>query len=605
MKSRTLPASIAAVAILAAVFPLQRTSAQQPPVPAIAPRYHAPATQTSPAGIVGVTEQPFVGISLQDAVGMALLSNPNLAITAGNIRIARFNVVGAKGPFDLQLHLEPSSSFQVTPPLNVFFAGPGEIGKYQCLNFLGQPFTCYQEGPGNIIQHQSSFNGTFQGQSVNGTLYSIGIIRTRTYNNTLVNTFSTSYQSSLDLSVDQPLLRNLGMNAEKRNLKVTMINEDTTEAQALVGASDTIAQVEDSYWDLVAAWRAVAIDEDALKEAIAVQRSNVRLAARGAAPPVLAVEAQTQVARFQSNLYAALQYVSDLQNRLKSLIVTDPHDPIWNANLVPSSPVVELPSVGDLDAIVAEANQSRPEVRVAKNLRRQADLDHAYAKNQMLPQADFTATYQSNGFAGVLAPVPSFELEQCTTIGPTCPTPPPESIGKMGQATGNMWAWRYPAFNVALVFNVPIQNDAARGLLHQADEERTQAEVSLQGVDQRILTEARNALQVYESSLSRIYSARTSRESAESVYASELRKFRAGESTTYLVLQRQLDLAQARGRELQAQTDLNKAVVELQRVQGTILSANSVSLKTLGSRALATPSPTPSPMPSPSPAAKG
>jgi outer membrane protein TolC len=151
---------------------------------------------------------------------------------------------------------------------------------------------------------------------------------------------------------------------------------------------------------------------------------------------------------------------------------------------------------------------------------------------------------------------------------------------------------------------VPIQNDAARGLLHQADEERTQAEVSLQAVDQRILAEARNALQVYESSLSRIYSARTSRESAESVYASELRKYRAGESTTYLVLQRQLELAQARGRELQAQTDLNKAVVELQRVQGTILRANSVSLKTLGSRALATPSPTPSPMPSPGPTAK-
>jgi outer membrane protein TolC len=590
------------MAILAAVLPVQRTSAQQPPVPAIAPSYRAPATQPSPAGIVGVTEQPFVGISLQDAVGMALLSNPNLAITAGNVRIARFNVVGAKGPFDLQLHLEPSSSFQVTPPLNVFFAGPGEIGKYTCKSEFGQ-FTCYQEGPGNIIQHQSSFDGTFQGQSVNGTLYSIGIIRTRTYNNTIVNFFNPSYQSSLNLSVDQPLLRNFGMNAEKRNLKVTMIDEDTTEAQALVGASDTIAQVEDAYWDLVAAWRTVAIDEDALKEAIAVQRSNVRLAARGAAPPVLAVEAQTQVARFQSNLYASLQYVSDLQNHLKSLIVTDPHDPIWNANLVPSSPVVELPSVGDLNAIVAEANQSRPEVRVAKNLRRQADLDHAYARNQMLPQADFTATYQSNGFAGVLGPVPKFETESCAAI-PHCPTPPPESIGKMGQATGNMWAWRYPAFNVALIFNVPIQNDAARGLLHQADEERTQAEVSLQAVDQRILAEARNALQVYESSLSRIYSARTSRESAESVYASELRKYRAGESTTYLVLQRQLELAQARGRELQAQTDLNKAVVELQRVQGTILRANSVSLKTLGSRALATPSPTPSPMPSPGPTAK-
>ena len=57
------------------------------------------------------------------------------------------------------------------------------------------------------------------------------------------------------------------------------------------------------------------------------------------------------------------------------------------------------------------------------------------------------------------------------------------------------------------------------------------------------------------------------------------------------MLQRQVQLAAARGRELQAQTDLNKAVVELQRVDGTILEANGVNVKTLGSKALRPASP--------------
>jgi hypothetical protein len=56
-------------------------------------------------------------------------------------------------------------------------------------------------------------------------------------------------------------------------------------------------------------------------------------------------------------------------------------------------------------------------------------------------------------------------------------------------------------------------------------------------------------------------------------------------------LQRQVELAQARGAELEAQTDLNKAVVELQRVEGTILTDNGVNLKRLGSEALATTTP--------------
>jgi hypothetical protein len=44
------------------------------------------------------------------------------------------------------------------------------------------------------------------------------------------------------------------------------------------------------------------------------------------------------------------------------------------------------------------------------------------------------------------------------------------------------------------------------------------------------------------------------------------------------VLQRQTELLAARGRELQAQTDLNRAISEFQRSTGTTLSANNVSV---------------------------
>jgi HAE1 family hydrophobic/amphiphilic exporter-1 len=131
-----------------------------------------------------------------------------------------------------------------------------------------------------------------------------------------------------------------------------------------------------------------------------------------------------------------------------------------------------------------------------------------------------------------------------------------------------------------------LENSLARGLKRVAIQEQQQAAILQQGVNQRIGAEARNALQTYQSSLSRLYAATQSRQAAESVYASELRRFHNGASTTFLVLQRQVELAQARGRELRAQTDLNKAVVELQRVDGTILTDNGVNLQTLGSKAL-------------------
>ena len=106
------------------------------------------------------------------------------------------------------------------------------------------------------------------GQTVNGLQWGAGITQTRTYNNVIINSFNPYYQATLNLSVTQPLLKNAGMNAIKHQLKLAMIGADSDEAQALVDASTTIAQVEDAYWDLVAAWRNVAIQEDALNEAV-------------------------------------------------------------------------------------------------------------------------------------------------------------------------------------------------------------------------------------------------------------------------------------------------------------------------------------------------
>ena len=607
MKRRAIPAIVAIAAVALAALPVQRTSAQLddslprraaiptslpspqfPIVPSVAPGYRAPQVVPSAAQIVGVTQQPFVGISLQDAIAMALLKNPNLAVSASNIRIARYTIVEVKGAYDVQLQLKPSSSFSVQPPQNAFVAGPGQVGRYTPAPG-STPGVSYTTGPGDIIEHQSAFQYGVGGQTENGMTYQAGIQQSRTYNNTIFNAYNPYYLATLNLAVTQPLLKNAGMNATKRQLKLAFVNADATAAQALVDASNAISQVEDAYWNLVAAWRNVAIQEEALKEAVAQQRSNVRLARRGAAAPVDAIESQTQVSNFANDVFSALQTVSQLQVQLKSLVVADPGDPIWIANLVPSTSVQQLPLAGDLAQIISEARQNRPEVRQAEDKRLAADIDRVFAANQSLPQADVQVQYLSNGFAGILAPVPAFLLNECFQVSrvTTCPTPPPNTQGAMPWAYHNMWAGYFPTFNTALVVSYPIQGHLARGMRGVASEEEAQAKLLMQGVEERIGAEARNALQSYQTALAKLNAARKSREAAEAVYASEVRQFHRGESTTFLVLQRQVQLAEARGLELRAQTQLNESIVELQRVDGTILTTNGVDLQRLGTQTLA------------------
>lgn len=103
---------------------------------------------------------------------------------------------------------------------------------------------------------------------------------------------------------------------------------------------------------------------------------------------------------------------------------------------------------------------------------------------------------------------------------------------------------------------------------------------------EQIATQARNALQSFKSAQDRLASASAARQTAAQVLASELRRYRNGASTTFLVLQRQVELANDQSLELQAQTDLNKAVVSLEQVTGTILSSNNVNVNTVGEGAL-------------------
>ncbi len=621
---RTFSFALAALALVAGVFSCSMASAQDaatlpskatiptavppvlPVVPSVAPGYTAPHVAPSAARIVGVTQQPFVGITLQDAVGMALLKNPNLAVSASNVRVARYQVVEAKAPFDLRFQVEPSSSFSVQPPENVFFAGPGTVTVVPSPGplFSGIPAP---PGPtsepdvhnaGNIVQHQSGFQYGLSGETENGTQYNAGIQQMRTYNNITFNAYNPYYNANLNVGVTQPLLKNLGMNADKRQLKLALVNADNNAEQSLVDASNTISQVENAYWDLVAAWRNVAIQEDALKTAVAQQASNIRLAKRGAVAPIDAVESATQVANFQDDVFSALQNVSQLQNELKGLIVTNAADPIWYANLMPTSPVSELPATSDLTTLIAVAEKNRPEVQQAIDKQNQAAIDGAYAKNQELPQADVQAQYQSNGFAGLPLALPGLLGQlSCSTSLSTgltyCPSVPGQSKGTMPYAYHNLWAATYPTFNINLTVSYPLQNDLAHGLKGIASEEQRQADVLAAGTASRIGYEARNALQSYQSALSRLSAARTGRESAEQVFASEQRRFKNGMSTTFLVLQRQVEFEQARGRELAAQTALNKSVVELQRVEGVIISQNGVNPKTMGSQALGASSPQP------------
>jgi HAE1 family hydrophobic/amphiphilic exporter-1 len=127
--------------------------------------------------------------------------------------------------------------------------------------------------------------------------------------------------------------------------------------------------------------------------------------------------------------------------------------------------------------------------------------------------------------------------------------------------------------------NLPFRNSTAKAQYGRTlvDEERIRTQ--REQLEQLIQVDVRNALQQVKTAESRLRAAASARSASEQQYASEQRKLDAGQSTVFLVLERQTQLATARGNELRAQTELNKAIAELQRATGNALEQNRVEIR--------------------------
>ena len=560
-----------------------------PAVPAIEPTFRASDVPLPPGGVAGVDE-PFVGLSVDDAVNMALLRNTDLAIAQSNRRIAGFQVVAVQGAYDVRFQVQPSYQVGVSPPTSPFNTGPAG---------------------GPITQVTAGAMAGFAGNTTSGGNYRLSTSAQRIDNNNIYDGYNPYYLTSIGFQFTQPLARNRDIDDTRRQLAIARIGRDLSTDTALLTASNTVDNVLNAYYNLIAAWKNVAIQEDALRQAKAQEESNSRLVRRGAAAPVDVAESDAQVQEFQSSVYSAIANVSSLQNQLKALVLANPADPLWTANLVPISPITTIrpePAVNDL---VVAALKNRPEVAQLRENIREETVNVAYAKNQTLPQIDLNAGVTEDGFAGApanLANAPLFGVlgqtitdintlvARANAADPSMPLLPingallspkfyPGTIGTIDQSYASALRGDYPQYSISATLSLPLRNRTAEADYAIEKERRRVLQSQEVALIERLQTEARNGIQDYRSARTRLSAATAQRQAAETVAASELRKFKAGASTTFLVLQRQVALANARGSELQAQTDLERALVELDRVSGNILSANHIDASTIGSGA--------------------
>ena len=495
---------------------------------------------------VGVDVENQLPITLQDAVEMALKNSNDIEASRKSVRISDFALRAAKGVYDPVFNSQTYYESRTTPTASTIGgAVNGKVTQKSMYNDFGL----------------SGFS-PFQGGS-----YSTTFNQARTTTSNRNTTLNPQFPTNLLATYTQPLWRNRTIDANRRNILIAGRNVNLSESQLRQEAITIITNVEQAYWDLYYALRNLQVQIDTLKQAREQYESNRRQAEKGVLAPIDIVQAEAQVYTFEQNVYAAQQSVTNAENVLKPMILPNRTDPDWNRPLMPTTPAeVDVPRLS-VEVATAEAVKNRPELEQIGINEEINKIDQRYFRNLTKPQIDLFGSYTGAGLAGTPNPLSSGFANVPQILN-----------GGYFTSLKNLFAQDFPTYRVGVTISFPLRNRTAKANLGSSIMRGAQLENQRLQQEENIESDVRNALQSLRSAEYALTAATAARESAEQLYASEERQFRGGLTTYYLVLQRQTELSAARGREIQARTNLNKAISTFNRSIGRTLATHNVEV---------------------------
>ena len=544
-------------------------------VPSVAPGYESEDRNLPDLGRVGVDLMEQKPLSLKEAISLALENNKDIEVTRENVRIAEFDFQSANGFYEPKFTGQTYYERATIP--NISFFAPN-IDKVTTSSIVGNA---------GLKAYIPKF----------GTIFDATLNNQRVGSDNPVSIISPQSNTGLTFSVTQPLLKGRRFDSQRRIIEIAKRNLSLTDTQFRQRSIETIATVQRAYWDLTYSLRNLQVQRDGVKDAKDQLEHNKRLVDEGQLAPIDVVAADTQVANLELAVYDALEVVNRAENTLKNLIAQDKNDSLWAESIVPTDSVeLDAPRTTLPEALTL-ALANRPEIEINDAQRDINELDQRFYRDQTKPQVDLVASYTTSGVGGSVNP--SFTNPLIRPCNSQTQTPADyqaclaqqqaaaaaqqtllNNVGGAGTTFTDILANKYPTIRVGVQFNLPLfGNKTAKANLGKSLVEGERIKTQREQVEQNIQLEVRNALQALRTAEARLRTSAIARENSEKQYESEQRKLDAGQSDVYKVLDRQTALVNARSIELRAQTELNKAIADLQRATGNSLKANDVEAR--------------------------
>ena len=368
------------------------------------------------------------------------------------------------------------------------------------------------------------------------------------------------------------------MAQNNRTLRIAKNNVKAADYVFRQQLINSVANVVQLYWTLVAANSTVNVNQQAVAVAQKLYEDNQKQVDIGTLAPIEVVRAEAQLATAQQALVAAQSAVLQLEAVLKSALsrngLTSPA--ILEAHVIPTDPIriPEREAIQPVQDLVSAALDNRPDVAQSRIQLDNASIVLSGTRNALLPTLNATGDFRSNALVG----------SQNTVLGPpgangVLSTPPiadPFFVGGYGSVLAQLFGRNFPTYSVGLNLTIPLRNRSAQANIATAAVNLRQNQLFLQRQINQIRVDVQNAITAVSQARAQYEAAVKGRVLQEQTLDADQKKLALGATTVYQVIQDQRDLTTAAAAEVTAQATYAGARVQLDVATGSTLVNNNV-----------------------------
>ena len=418
--------------------------------------------------------------------------------------------------------------------------------------------------------------------------------------NAFRNNINPFTNSNLDLQITQPLLQGFGLALNNRTIRIAKNNVKAADYIFQQQLTNTVANVVQLYWNLVASISTVGVRQQAVAVAQKLYDDNKKQVEIGTLAPIEIVRAEAQLASAQQALVAAQSAVLQQETVLKSALSRNglANAETIGARVVPTDPIriPEQEAIEPVQDLMAKALDARPDLAQSRIQIDNAQIALIGTRNAMRPSLNLTGDLRSNGLIGAQNTVTGV----LNGVVQNPPLAEPGFIGSYPEGLGQIFQGNFPTYSVGATLNIPLRNRAAQANVETATLNLRQNQLQVQRQINQIRVDVQTALISIQQARAQYEAAVKGRILQEQTLDADQKKLALGATTVYQVIQDQRDLTNAAAAEVAAQAAYAAARVQLDVAAGTTLGSNNVEFgEAKSGRVTKAPSPLPVTDPAP------